>query len=54
LLKKTLVFLPKNDKNRGLGSGDQALVSPQGWNLHYIPDGLMEWWNNGILGIKNG
>jgi hypothetical protein len=24
------------------------------WNLPWTPDGKMEWWNNGILGIKSG
>jgi hypothetical protein len=34
---------------------DSALISSQkgGVNL-YTSNGMMEWWNNGILGLKSG
>jgi hypothetical protein len=34
------------------------LVEPtarrEGWSVSSTPNGMMEWWNIGIVGIKNG
>jgi hypothetical protein len=37
------------------GPESQALISPNtGGVCRYITNGIMEWWKNGIMGIKSG
>ena len=44
------VVIVKNPGPKG-----PALISPQrGGACYSSSNGMMEWWNNGILGIKNG
>jgi hypothetical protein len=37
------------------GPEDQTLISPQRGDVYQsIPDGILEWWGNGMLGMKSG
>ncbi len=50
------IICPKNEKTtvKNPSPEDPALIAPQGDGVYLLTsNGMMEWWNNGILGLKS-
>jgi hypothetical protein len=53
--KQVLIFKAPGTRVKNPGPKGQALISPQRSGVcRQIIHAIMEWWKNGIVGVKNG